>query len=53
MKRTQRRKQKDNELSRDNIDKKVADVRNESKSKEQMKKDWGSLRSTMNRKLSK
>ena len=53
MKRTQRRRQRGNEISRENPTKTVIDVRNESKSKEQMKRDWGSPRSTMNKKLGK
>ena len=63
MKRNHRRSRRDNESSISNnsagIDSEpgytrtVGDVRNESKSKEQMKKDWGSHRTTMKRKLAK
>ena len=53
MKRTSRRTRKPNELSQDNKYKTTNDLRSASMSKEQMKKDWGSPRSTMYRKLGK
>ncbi len=52
MKRTARRKKKDKEYDT-TTDKTVGDIRNESKSKAQMKKDWGSSSSTTNKKLGK
>ena len=52
MKRKDRKK--DHKLSVGNgVFRSINDARNTSKSKEQMKKDWGSKRATMNRKLSK
>jgi len=54
MKRNQRRQRKNFEPSISNgIDVSVGDVRNTTRSKEQMKLDWGSLRTTMKRKLGK
>ncbi len=53
MTKTHRRKRKSTEPSIHDVDKTVNDVRSESKSKEQMKRDYGSPRSTMNRKLGK
>ncbi len=53
MKRKHRRVRTSKEVSIHDIDKTIGDLRSESKSKEQMKKDWGSPRLTMNRKLGK
>ncbi len=53
MKRNHRRQRKGHEPSMSDVDKTMNDLRSESKSKEQMKKDWGSQRTTMDGKLAK
>ncbi len=53
MKRNHRRQKKSHEPSVQEIDKTMGDMRSASRSQEQMKKDWGSKRTTMERKLAK
>ncbi len=48
-----KRRKKTNKEYDPSTDKTIGDIKSANKSKEQMKKDWGSPRSTMNRKLRK